>query len=154
MTLNRLGGGAGTHCKLMALSCVGFLIACRPGRDQAEAARPDPELWVSTNGRVYHCQGVLPDQPGTGAPSDSELPWAMRLCDAGTSPVVVDFPEAAKGLAPLPMNPRPRVRVNTETGVYSCEGSRSYEAAKTGKLMSEQAAIAAGHVSAEGRRCP
>ena len=143
----------------MALACASLLFGCRPGADEVEAERPNPDAWVSSQDAVAHCQpGFLEDDRATGLSTDDLetaakiQPWSVKLCGPGTVPMMHELP-AAPRRAPLPQAPRPQVWVDTKSGGYHCEGSRYYQSTPTGKLMSEQAAIAAGHVSAENRKC-
>jgi hypothetical protein len=50
-------------------------------------------------------------------------------------------------------DPNPVVWVNTQSGIYHCQGSQYYRSTGAGELMTEKDAQAAGHRAAGGRDC-
>lgn len=81
---------------------------------------------------------------------------ALLLAFALASAPVLSSPVA---LRPLPAatqsrgNPRVRVWVNTNSGVYHCPGTRWYGNTKEGTYMTQKAAQAQGYRPAYGKVC-
>jgi len=112
-------------------------------------------VWVNTNSGTYHCPGS--HSYGTSKHGEYMLeaaavshhfrPAKGRSCAARAArhPAV---PTAAGAAAH-----GDSVWVNTDSHEYRCPGSSKYGQGHHGVFMTEQAALAAGNRSRNGRRC-
>jgi hypothetical protein len=109
---------------------------------------------------------VCRTKPAKALSADTTLPDTLPpVATPVTAPVARPTPvvpdssaaKAAKGLdslAPaLARGGQTKVWVNTKSRVYHCPGSKYYDNSGSGMFSTEQAAVAAGHRAAYGRRC-
>jgi hypothetical protein len=136
------------------LIVAAVLLGCAP-RD------PNPTVWVNTRSGVYHCEGSQHFQSTADGQLALESDARTRgyrpaddiLCGDGNIPAATDSGARLAGTPELPEYAGPRVWVNTQSGIYHCQGSQYYRSTGAGELMTEKDAVAAGHRPAGGRDC-